>query len=460
MRLVTILLLITLAFTTDWPLLAGRTYSTLHAQEAAQDEGETETPAQEPMGEMQMMERIRDLEGELQAQQISQRDKAEAELIKLGPGVLDFLELPEDEMTSDLKERLARVRKTLESQAAELVTQSSKVTLKGTHSLGKILKTIRQQTGNDVGLVDGIPAQLLDQKIVVDFNQTPFWKVMSAIMRGDTRLTVAPYSGGVGKLRLTPNTEVGQNDVETVEVEVPSDVSGIFHIQVTRIAASRNLLAPQNDHCNIGMLVRWEPRLRPISVDLAMAKVVITDEFDEKIEPVNADSVVSGVVQPEIPQLEFALQLKPVDRQVEVLKSIEGTIDAVLPGRIETFRFENLGDLERGAEREKAGVVVSYGGHRKNDEIWSVLVNIGFDETNDADESYLGWVYENEAYLLDENGTKHEYIGFESFSAEENRLGVQYLFDVDPAKCTLVYKTPAAIVKTPIKFKLVKIPLP
>ena len=273
-------------------------------------------------------------------------------------------------------------------------------------------------------------------------------------------LEVAPYSGGIGTLRLSPKMAPGQNEVEVVEVDIPEDMEGIFHIQVTRIAAARNLFAPQNDHCNIEMQVRWEPRLRPISVDLAMEKVKITDEFDEEVEPVNTDSVVSGVVQPEIPQLEFSLQLKPVDRQVEVLKSIEGTIDAVLPGRIETFKFKNLAEVERGTEQEKAGVFVSYGGNRKNDDIWSVLVNIGFDESNNADESYLGWVFENEAYLVDAEGNKHDYIGYESFSSQENRIGVQYLFDVDPAKCSLVYKTPAAIVKMPIKFKLAKIPLP
>ena len=191
-----------------------------------------------------------------------------------------------------------------------------------------------------------------------------------------------------------------------------------------------------------------------------MKDVAIVSEFDEPLKVSNPEAVSSGTVQPQIPELDFVIPIQLVDRQIEVIKSLSGTINAVLPGRIETFKFENLGELKVGAEQSKAGVIVDYGGSRKNDDIWSVLVNVGFDESNEATESYQGWVYENEVYLLDENNNRHDFIGYESFSADQSKIGVQYLFDLDPSKCTLVYKTPAAIVKTPIVFKLEKIPLP
>ena len=139
------------------------------------------------------------------------------------------------------------------------------------------------------------------------------------------------------------------------QLKLPTSSNMIFQVQAVRVDSSVNLQQPQLDFTTVNLLVWWEPRLRPISVDVPMSKVSIVDEFDDDIMLANQREVVYGMVQPEIPQVEFSLQLPRVDRQVESLRSIRATIDALLPGKTEMFRFKKLSNLKPGFKLEKSG---------------------------------------------------------------------------------------------------------
>lgn len=414
------------------------------------------------MSEMELMERVEVLQRQLASQQIPERDAAEKELIQCGPIVLDLLEVSENESSSDMTTRLGRIRKALEKAAAEAVTRPSLVSISGNFSIEDIFKKIKQQTHNDVGLVEDIPNQLADQTIDLDLKATEFWPAMKEIME-QSGLEISPYASAPGQLRLAPKSvAVDENGapLPPSKIRIPNDQAGIFDFQVTRIDATRNLITPQNSYSNLYLKIRWEPRIRPISVVLPLQHVTAIDEFDKPINVANEEAVVAAIVQPEIPELEFNVPLQLVDRRIEEIKVFEVEIDTILPGRIEMFKFKNLGNLAVDTEQTKAGVIVSFGGISKNEDLFGVQLNIGFDDDSEATESYQGWLFQNEVFLLDSDGNPHEYVGMESGVQRDNRTGVLYYFDVDPAQCTLVYKTPAAIVKMPIKIKLEKIPLP
>jgi hypothetical protein len=196
-------------------------------------------------------------------------------------------------------------------------------------------------------------------------------------------LVVDPYAGQPGQLRLTPtprariiaaNPGIGEDELKEAGVgpekdpdaeAAPSHVSGIFDLQVVRVNSSRNLANPELNYCNLTVLVRWEPRIRPISIDLPASTIKAIDEYDNPIDVPNPDQVMSGIVQPEIPELEFSIPIGLVDRQIEVINSFEATIDAVLPGRTETFRFKKIGKLKAGNQQSKAGAIVTFGGIQK-----------------------------------------------------------------------------------------------
>jgi hypothetical protein len=397
---------------------------------------------------MELAERISQLQLQLASPEIPQRDAAEQALIELGPSALDYLMPVEDDATTDSRDRLARIRTKLETIAVTAVSQSSRVTLTGEMTIGEAIDRIRKQTANELVLAD---ESLSEKAIQLNADGIEFWPAMDQLME-KAHLVIDRYGGQPGAVRLLA--------VDENRKAFPSTSAKIFHISAIRVDSSLNLGDPQNDWTSVEIQVRWEPRLRPISLNLATSSVRAIDEFGGQVAAANANEVVYGMVQPEIPELELRLRLARVDRQVEVLKSLTARMDAVLPGRIETFRFRNLDGRRRGWEQKQAGATVAFGGIHKNENLFGVVVELKFDEEHNALESHRGWVFENEAYLLDKDDQRLDPISMETLQQDNSLVKVQYLFMQNPQGLTLIYRTPAAIVHVPVDFTITNIPLP
>lgn len=418
------------------------------------------------LSDMELIERVAFLQRELESPEIPKRDAAEKELIELGVRVLDYLEAADEKTTTQAVERLGRVRQHLEKIAVAAVAKASLVNFSGKMSIGKALEKIRNQTGNDVDLPEGAPDLFRDQEIEVEFKDAPFWEAVAEVIKqGD--LVVDTYGGEAGKLILTPSEAAriaaanpNVPKLKKPATQTPRNVSGIFDLLVTRVNASRNLRNPAQDYCNIDVLIRWEPRVNPISIVLPASTIKAIDEFDAAIEITNKEAVMSGTVQREIPELEFSIPIGLLDRQIEEIKSLDAVIDAVLPGRIETFKFKNLGNLEPGASQLKGGATVTFEGIAKNEDLWGVNVGLSFDEEHNALESHQGWVYDNPIHLENKDGEKFEALAFEGVRQTNSEVVIRYYFEKDPKTLALHYTTPAAIVKVPVKISLKKIPLP
>ena len=405
--------------------------------------------------EMELINKITALQEKLESQQVSERDAAEKELLEIGVKVLDYMEPVDDKTTTDTRERIARIRKALEVKAVEAISNASQVTLTGEMTVEDALKKLKKQTGNNV--MSEYPA-LLQKKVKLESKDVEFWRAMDELMT-QAGMSVDAYGGEPNTIKLVqsgqPNPATGQ-----VTKALPTVYSKIFQIQAGTIVSAMNLGNPSQSYTDLGVVVRWEPRLRPISVDLPMKTVKVIDEFGDAIKIEQNERVIYGMVQAELPQVEFTLRLPRIDRQIEQLKTITGKIDAVLPGRVETFRFKNIGEQKQGRKMEKAGATVTFGGINKNEDLWSLIVSLSFDEEHNALESHQGWVFQNELYLQNAKGEKATSVGSETIQQDNSRVTVKYFFLEEPGTRTLVYKTPAAIVKMPVEFTLKKIPLP
>jgi len=418
------------------------------------------------LSDMELVERVAFLQRQLVSPEIPKRDEAEKELIERGVRVLDYLEPITDKTPSDTIERIGRVRTALEKIAVALVTKPSLVTFKGKMTVDAAIKKIKEQTNNDVALPDETPDLFKDRQIEVEFKDTTFWEALADVMhKGD--LVVDPYAGDKGKLRVTPTQ---QARIEAANPNLPKQKkaaaapprngSGVFDLVVTQVNASRNLTDSSLNYCNLRVLIRWEPRLTPISIVLPASTIKAVDEFDNAIEITDKEAVMSGTVQPEIPELEFSIPIGLLDRQIEEIKSLDAVVDAVLPGREETFNFKKLGKLTDGAKQTKAAATVIFEGIAKNEDLWGVTVGLSFDEEHNALESHQGWVFNNSIHLKNDAGEKFEALAYEGVRQTNNEVVIRYYFDQDPKNLTLHYKTPAAIVKVPVKVSLKKIPLP
>jgi len=132
-----------------------------------------------------------------------------------------------------------------------------------------------------------------------------------------------------------------------------------------------------------------------------------------------------------------------------------------LPGRVETFEFDNLPDAKN-VEQTRAGVTVIVDQVRKNVDVDEVRLTVRFEQARNALESHRNWIYNNEAYFVAPDGQRFEHAGLQAFRQAANEVGVAYLTDRDGglAGCKFVYKTPALLIQTPVAFELKEIPLP
>lgn len=407
-----------------------------------------------PSDPLELSEAVYRLEQQLNAQSIPERDAAEKRLIAWGLPVLDHLSPILDSQSGDLQQRLLRIRGELEKQAIVAVTNPSKLQLEGELSLAAALEQIQKQTGNKV-TAEQVNQGKVEQKIAWDGQPFEFWDVIRRLQE-EYDLVVDPYSSE----KFAIGFHEAPSDRSNKGVTPVFDNASVLRVELNRIDSSRVLAQSQFDRTSYGITIRWEPRLRPISIDIPRASLKVVDQFDQVWTDEQGADVYYGMVQPEFLELEYSLIQPLVSRKVEEIKSLSGIAVAVLPGRIESFQFPGIGAVAPDTKQTKGGATVTYEGMLKLDDLFGARIGLSFSEENNALESHQSWAYQNECYLETKDGRKIEAIGTETYQQENAKLGVMFLFPEYPADAQLVYRTPAAIVKVEIPFELKGIKLP
>lgn len=425
--------------------------------------------------EVAVSQKIAKLIDRLNSAAVDDRESAQAQLMKMPPDALDFIDVPNKNATTDFVQRLLAIRKRLETKAVQQTTQPSTVTLSGTFSTKEALAEIAAQTKNKISLSDRDSGATGKRLVTLDLNSTPFWSAINLVMR-QSNLKVDLYGGTAGEIVLAnkpqPAAPLAQEQKPPQDgsppptapqniVSIPQTTTGILSVAINRVDASRILNAPNLDYTTLNLLVRWEPRVSPISIRIDQSKLKIVDDQENTIRPLR-QTPIAATVQTEIPELNFPINLPLLNRNVNQIKSIAGTLEAVLPGRMETFRFRKLSDLEPGATQTKSGATVTLGDVNVNEQLFGITVGLAFEgESNELD-SHQGWTFDNEAFLVDPSNPhqRHPSVAYETVSQRGQSVVVEYYFEVDPAKYDLVYQTPAAIVSVSFDFKISEIPLP
>ena len=122
------------------------------------------------------------------------------------------------------------------------------------------------------------------------------------------------------------------------------------------------------------------------------------------------------------------------------IASLKGSLRAILPGKVETFRFTDL--LNRRKSRNaspRATVVLDQ--VRKNGDDWEVFLRVRFDDAGQALESHRSWILANEAYLEGPDGKPIPFESLESTERSNNEAGFGYRFKLDVRPATWRWST-------------------
>jgi len=381
--------------------------------------------------------------------ELEMRNAAEKSLIELGPRVLTLLPAITPRTSAEFKERLGRVRKTLELAAAEAATHSSEITLQGEMTFAEAMQALEKQSGNHAAGYDNYSGT-----VTVNADKAPYWKVLDEVL-DQVNLTADPYGGRGDAVNIRARPE------DQLPRAGRASYNGVYRFEALRIDAVRDLRNPQINGLRLTMLIEWEPRVRPIGISQPLDALTITAENGDALAVDEGRRTLSALVQNEIPSTEMTIPLSLPPRSVEKIATLKGSLTTLAPGRVESFEFTGI-ETAKLVEQQRGGVTVTFERLSRNGQIWGARVLVRFDKAANALESHRNWIFSNPAYIIDSTGEQIDFASFETTRQAENEVGVEYYFDLEngPEDCTFVYKTPAAIVKRQIEYTLSDIPLP
>ena len=143
--------------------------------DAKKDDAKKDDAKQKP--KVDVPRRTRELVLQLNDEKLAQRQAAEKELIELGPPILDHLPRTSVRMPAEVKQRLGRIIKAVESVAAKAATNASRVTLSGKMSLADVMAALQEQSGNKVvGYEDN------NSEIEVDLKDKRYWEALDEVL--------------------------------------------------------------------------------------------------------------------------------------------------------------------------------------------------------------------------------------------------------------------------------------
>jgi hypothetical protein len=398
---------------------------------------------------------VRKLLRELDAAEKSRRDAAEQGLRQLGPSIMPLLPAADDSLPAEVQLRVRRIRDDFEQAQARSSTEASHITLAAkAMPLAEVLAALSKQSGNK--LVDLRPQfgeALRNEPITVQFNKTPFWPALDEVL---------DQSG------LALHTIAGEPDIALAnrsDTQLPSlgrvSYAGAFRIEATRLTGLRDLRNPSLDSLTLQLEVAWEPRLKPIALFLPSDRIQAVDERGQRLPLAGGEQELEantnqGACAATLP-IDFVLPPRTVTR----LARLSGSLRAMVPGRVEDFRFTGLAGAKR-AQQRHAGVTVTLDSAHKNNTILEISIRVKFEKPGQALESHRTWIFNNEAWLESPNGDKLAFAGMETTQQTESEVGVAYLFAPpdDLSRCAFVYRTPSSIANITLPFELKDLKLP
>ncbi|MFO7904590.1 MAG: hypothetical protein R6U98_18145 [Pirellulaceae bacterium] len=387
---------------------------------------------------------------QLDDDQWARRQQAEDALLEMGPDILDQLPPDSARLSPEAERRLARVREQLQVKHARRATQASRVTLQGTMTLDEALGALQESTGNRI---TGY-SRFSDRKINVQAQQIPFWEALDQVL-DQANLSLHPYGAGEAGIRLV------QRDGEGPDHVVAVDYTGMFRVQPTYVSATRDLLNPSIQGLRVRLSIAWEPRTTPISISLPLSTITARDDRGNAIQVDGSTGQLNPSVETKVSSVDIELPLELPSRQAHEIESLQGCFETMIPGRVETFEFN---ELDKGEPQRKrwAEVTVTLEEVRTNGNVKECRVHVAYDEAFSAFESHRGWILGNEAFLVNAAGERISSEGRRLLGKDEDsaRTSFKFVLDQPLSGCKFVYRAPSLIVRENVRFALKNISLP
>lgn len=392
---------------------------------------------------------VRKILRQLESDKATDRDAAEKRLIEVGPSVVAFLPEVNSNTSGEMKIRLERIRKQLQTSKIETFFEASLVTLNGKMPLSSALEELTKQTGNKVGFEreEATPTKEIELKA----DKQPFWEVLDDLMiQGSLRLNT--YANGEG-IVLMPDDSVLPGPEPFFK--------GPFQVSVISTQATKQFYGRNDGQVDISLQVAWEPRLKPIFIELPMNTMKLSVEGNADLSSTNPEAKPEIPVNSEGAAAQIDLQFPRPPRTAQKIDKLTGEFVVAVPSEKHKYVFEKFGNGKR--QSEKFGeVTVTMESARRNGSAFEIRILTEFKEDQGALDSFRGWILSNRAYLVDSKQNRLDNAGFSTYAVSGDSVGVAFLFLLteDPDSYSVIYESPGMITRQSVKFELSDIDLP
>lgn len=412
--------------------------------------------------EKALAEEVQQLVRDLESDRLEARDVAEKKLLKLagdtvasGDRLIDLLPQVDPQMSPSLQTRLSRIRQKIDERMAHAAVGATRVTLDAKDMpLDKVLEAIEEQTGNRLlDYREAFGQESPPIEVTLTVKSEPFWQAVDKLL-DQANLTIYGFAdeGGLPLVARPPGMSSRVGNASYV---------GPFRIEATGVQARRDFRQIDNQGLAVGIEIAWEPRLQPIVLSQPLAEIFATDKQSQALPVPDAEQSLDVEVQAGSPSTDLTIPFDLPDRTTPAIALLRGTMQALVPGRVVKFEFDDI-DQPKPQTKHRSGVGVTLDRIKREDDILEVHMRVRLDQPGEALASHRGWIFQNPSYLVDKDGNQIENAGFETTLQNETEVGLIYLFDVTQPNedLTWAYETPAAVIEMPVPYELREIRLP
>ncbi|MGI9516314.1 MAG: hypothetical protein ACR2NP_04655, partial [Pirellulaceae bacterium] len=216
---------------------------------------------------------VRALLRQLDSDRIASRNRAEADLIALGPELLPWLNLHQNELrwTSESRHRVARIREILFQRRIDQAMQASRVELQPGLTSPQIAQAVLGQTGNS--MLFAPPGN-----VEYPASSGEFW----------------PWLVEFGEMHRFQIDETSFDDVRLIPFDEKRDASTAVAFRGPLSLTLLDGRQPDGGMTNqLQFRLMWEPRIRPVGIRVPLAGMETVDTQDQPWANFNRQAVLN-----------------------------------------------------------------------------------------------------------------------------------------------------------------------
>lgn len=316
-----------------------------------------------------------------------ERERAESDLVRLGPRILEWLEQAPAPLSAEAGLRLARVIATLEAVVTERSIEPATLDLDVSgEPLAAVLDRIASRTGNRL---PALPPDSRDRPVTLHAKRSTYWQVVDLLLpQAGLRLDFTPGGLRLEADRLRP-------EADGPAAAIAGGAAGPLQMRVAaaRVAPAALAGALQGDEptrpdsprrIRVEVRAAWEPRLEPLVARLPLESVQIEGPAGEALPPSSRRAVLEAAVRRDLGWVAFPMVVAAPEPVWPESLVVRGTLRLHLAGADHVFRLPIGSGGSRTIRRSVGAATVTVRSVRRTGERLEVVVEAAYDSASES----------------------------------------------------------------------------